>query len=344
MVKYVESLDRGDLGPALQWKNNLLYSGGIDAERQASKIARGLEDIGERSQDRQGTYRSELSRYADPFAQKISQGRERKLIDSLYARALGQDENIGQIESRMIERAAADAFQKNQQPQTSRINPLLAARASQENAKGSLSGSESRSMGLRTEGGMQEKEMALARLDAAIQRDKGLQDELRELKFGEQRESEQLSSELAKNLNQRSQNQINLYNQAQESQRAENAAYANAALGAFGNLFSAILSRSDRRTKKDIKPSGNAIDMVLEKVSPVQFEYKEEYKKLPGGGEGKRIGVLAQDLEDAGLDYAVIMEPGTGMKMVDFGSLVPLLLAAQSRLNEKIDKKKDKKK
>ncbi len=61
---------------------------------------------------------------------------------------------------------------------------------------------------------------------------------------------------------------------------------------------------SDRRLKKDIKGGDGDANAALKELRAYVFRYKDEKH-----GKGARVGVMAQDLERAGLRHAVIETP-----------------------------------
>jgi len=65
---------------------------------------------------------------------------------------------------------------------------------------------------------------------------------------------------------------------------------------------------SDRRLKKDVKDGEDDANKATKKLSPFAFAYKD-----PKYGAGKQLGVMAQDLERAGLGHAVIDTPAGKM-------------------------------
>jgi hypothetical protein len=100
---------------------------------------------------------------------------------------------------------------------------------------------------------------------------------------------------------------------------------------------------SDKNTKKNVKSDNPKIDALLGSLKGYEFEYKDSSK--PGTADGKRYGVMAQDLEktDAGKSV-VIKDPKTGKKQIDVGQATGLLFASLGRLNDKVDQLSKKRK
>jgi hypothetical protein len=89
------------------------------------------------------------------------------------------------------------------------------------------------------------------------------------------------------------------------------------------------------------KSDGGKVDefnpkSFLDALQATSFEYKKEAKGLPGAGEGRRLGIMAQDLEKAGpVGKSMVKDTPTG-KQVDMGVGFGAILAAQSSLNERL--------
>lgn len=93
---------------------------------------------------------------------------------------------------------------------------------------------------------------------------------------------------------------------------------------------------SDRRLKKGIKPGDAGANKMLEGLRAFTYSYKDERH-----GKGERTGVMAQDLERAGIKHAVIDTPAG--KMVHGGHLATAntaMLAALGRRVAKIEASK----
>jgi hypothetical protein len=93
------------------------------------------------------------------------------------------------------------------------------------------------------------------------------------------------------------------------------------------------IAASDRRLKTDIRDGEDDVNKAIEGVRAYVFKYKG--KKY---GKGKQVGVLAQDLERAGLGHAVIDTPEG--KMVHGAKLATAntsMIAALGRRLKKIE-------
>lgn len=91
-------------------------------------------------------------------------------------------------------------------------------------------------------------------------------------------------------------------------------------------------SRSDRRAKTDIKDGSEAADEAIRALDSYTYRYKDEERD----GKGTRLGIMAQDLEKAGLGHAVFDTP-TG-KMVHGAHLATANTAMISALGRRLAK------
>lgn len=90
---------------------------------------------------------------------------------------------------------------------------------------------------------------------------------------------------------------------------------------------------SDERLKKDVEDGDEDANAALKQLRAYTYKYKDK-----GFGKGKQVGVMAQDLERAGLRHAVIDTPGG--KMVHGAKLAgsnTAMLAALERRVAKIE-------
>lgn len=98
------------------------------------------------------------------------------------------------------------------------------------------------------------------------------------------------------------QNRLGVYNQQQAQKQS--------LLGGLFGLGGSLLSLSDERAKKNIKPVGKLMGHKL---------YEYEYKEGAGQAPGKHIGVMAQEAEKKAPD-AVVMG-NDGYRRVNYGKL-----------------------
>ena len=93
---------------------------------------------------------------------------------------------------------------------------------------------------------------------------------------------------------------------------------------------SAAAMFSDENVKEKIsKLSDSDIDEFLESLAPKKFKYKD-----PSMGEGKRVGILAQDIENTKVGKNVVKESDEG-KQLDINNLIGALVASVAHLNKR---------
>ena len=98
--------------------------------------------------------------------------------------------------------------------------------------------------------------------------------------------------------------------------------------GSLSNLFGqAVMGGamyfSDRRMKTDIKRANHAeIVELRDALTPYIFKYKDAVF-----GPGEHVGIMAQDLEKTRLGRVAVTEDDKGRKVVNFGKLIPMVVA-----------------
>lgn len=101
-------------------------------------------------------------------------------------------------------------------------------------------------------------------------------------------------------------------------------------------------SYSDEGSKVEIEIEPNKSEedfnpkSFLDALQAYSYEYKDKFKKMPEAGEGRRLSVMAQDLEKAGpVGRSMVRDTENG-KIVDYGRGFGAILAAQAHLNERL--------
>lgn len=129
----------------------------------------------------------------------------------------------------------------------------------------------------------------------------------------------------------------------------EAGAAKGAAVGVKGGMLAKALpflaALSDEDKKQDTKDSSDEIKQFLEAINAHSYEYKDEVKDSPLGGEDRYVSPMAQELEKTELGKTMVMDTPEG-KVVDYGRGFGTILAAQAMLNdrlEELEKKKGKK-
>lgn len=112
-------------------------------------------------------------------------------------------------------------------------------------------------------------------------------------------------------------------------------------------LSKAIAATSDEDMKKDVKKDNKeefSSKSFLDALQSYTYEYKDSEKHRPEAGEGKRLSVMAQDLEKAGpVGRSMVMNTPQG-KVVNYGRGFGAILAAQAELNKRLKEVEKKKK
>lgn len=92
----------------------------------------------------------------------------------------------------------------------------------------------------------------------------------------------------------------------------------------------AAAAASDKRLKKDIAPADREVDNLLLNLTPYAYSYKDEKH-----GVGRRVGIMAQDLEASAIGAEIVMDTPEG-KMLDVNKALSLALAAVARLDARV--------
>lgn len=80
----------------------------------------------------------------------------------------------------------------------------------------------------------------------------------------------------------------------------------------------------------------NPVDEMLNRTTPVSFNYKPEVQKKIGEDGRRNFGVMAQDLEKSHMGQSLVLDTPKG-KVVDTKKATMANLAANARLNERIN-------
>lgn len=100
---------------------------------------------------------------------------------------------------------------------------------------------------------------------------------------------------------------------------------------AIGAGLSFAATKSDRRAKEDVEDADDESKRLLEGLKAYRYKYKDSRD-----GQGEQYGVMAQDLERAGLGHAVIDTPRG--KFVDGGKAATSALALTAALARRVSK------
>jgi len=75
----------------------------------------------------------------------------------------------------------------------------------------------------------------------------------------------------------------------------------------------AMVAKSDRRAKRDIRDGDEDANKAMDGIKAYMFAYKDKRDGKGRDKTGTQLGVMAQDMERAGLGHAVIDTPGGKM-------------------------------
>ena len=106
----------------------------------------------------------------------------------------------------------------------------------------------------------------------------------------------------------------------------------------MGAGIAAAIAASDVRAKQDIAPADLDIDQFLNEITGYKYNYKDPEKH----GKGRRLGVMAQDLEKSPMGETMVSEMEDGVKGIDSTKALHAVLASVGRLNDKIQRLEEK--
>jgi len=130
------------------------------------------------------------------------------------------------------------------------------------------------------------------------------------------------------------------YDSAQRSAERENDAWrdlenAGTSMISMGASSKGSRTTSDRRVKTGIADeSPSALMEFLGAIKPSAFNYRDPAKH----GEGRRHGVMAQDLERSEIGKSLVRDDEDGVKVIDVPKAVGAMLAATSFLHGRMRK------
>lgn len=236
--------------------------------------------------------------------------------------------NIGEAETQMIQRQAAIA--SGQMPSYS---DLLYKQGLEDMQKQQASAAAS-SRGVSNVGLLQRNAMQMgqqAGLDVARE---GIASRIQEQRAADQLIAQQAAAARGVSV------QANIANQQNAmAQRGQT-------LGLIGNLGAAgatMFAASDENMKKDIKPTNQDGNKLVESFMDALKSYNYKYKEDAEGAAGKKnpkgevTSVMAQDLEKSDLGKQMVQDTPSG-KIVDYAQGMAPLFAAIAELNERTKK------
>lgn len=112
-------------------------------------------------------------------------------------------------------------------------------------------------------------------------------------------------------------------------------------MGQIAGAGATAMMASDENNKKNIRSGSKDVSKFLDTLSAKNYEYKDD--SAPGTTKGKRVGIIAQDLEKSDMGKTLVKDTPNG-KMVDTVQGFGAVLAAQAELNERLKALEGKKK
>ena len=103
-------------------------------------------------------------------------------------------------------------------------------------------------------------------------------------------------------------------------------------LGAGMQAGGAALAASDERVKVNVGDGNVDVQGFLDSISAKNFNFKDEDRF----GEGKQVGVMAQDFEKTPVGSTMVEEGDDGVKRINFGKGAGVLFATLSDLHERV--------
>lgn len=96
-----------------------------------------------------------------------------------------------------------------------------------------------------------------------------------------------------------------------------------------------VYNYSDARAKNSIQSLSQSLS-IIKQLRPVSYNFTDnsDNTKFRKGGDGKEIGLLAQEVEQV-LPNIVLTDPD-GNKLINYTSLIAVLIDAVKDLNEKV--------
>lgn len=112
--------------------------------------------------------------------------------------------------------------------------------------------------------------------------------------------------------------------------------FYNTGTGTFNSIqVKNVYNYSDTRAKTNIQPLSHSLS-IIKQLRPVSYDFTDnsDNTKFRKGGDGKELGLLAQEVEEI-LPNVVLTDP-EGHKLINYTSLIAVLINAVKDLNDKV--------
>lgn len=120
------------------------------------------------------------------------------------------------------------------------------------------------------------------------------------------------------------------YGNAIQANNAQNSQLVGSAFSA-GGTAAGLAATSDEEKKKDISFADKDLEKFLSALEAKKYSYKDQDKE----GSGKKVGVMAQDLEDSPIGNSFVRDTPDG-KIVDYGQGLGAMLAGLASINKRL--------
>ena len=100
-----------------------------------------------------------------------------------------------------------------------------------------------------------------------------------------------------------------------------------------------VYNYSDARAKNNIQVMKNGLNYIT-RLNPVSYNFSDvsNNTKFKNGGDGKEIGLLAQEVEEV-LPNVVLTDPD-GNKLINYTAIIPVMIDAIKSLKQEIEELK----
>ncbi len=100
-----------------------------------------------------------------------------------------------------------------------------------------------------------------------------------------------------------------------------------------------VYNYSDARAKNNIQAINNGLNYIT-RLNPVSYNFDDNSNntKFRNGGNGKEIGLLAQEVEEV-LPNVVLTDPD-GNKLINYTAIIPVMIDAIKSLKQEIEELK----
>ena len=123
-------------------------------------------------------------------------------------------------------------------------------------------------------------------------------------------------------------------NQALGQQAQLLASQGQQGMGLMGaGMTAAAIMASDVRAKKNIELAPEEIDNFLNSLTGYKFNYKDPERY----GEGKRLGVMTQDMSKTPMGAEAVVKDEKGTQMIDANKALGAILASLGQVNNRIN-------